>query len=143
MSIPIRQIWWSNLEYELGAIDIFLRSYDCIAIDIEFSGFLQNTPRNTADSKRYDDLKYNVDTLKVQLGFTLFKENGAIDSAWQVHFCDFDINADTDDPSASISMIKRKSGVNFERQRREGVNSRVFALKLQNILAKHRYRNIE
>ncbi|KAM7523274.1 hypothetical protein LguiA_013176 [Lonicera macranthoides] len=72
------------------------------------------------DSKRYDDLKYNVNTLNpVQLGFTLFKENGSIDSAWQVNFCDFDINADTDDPSASISLTKRKSEVDFDKQRRE------------------------
>lgn len=144
MSIPIREIWMSNLEYELGAIDLFLRRYGCIAIDTEFPGFLRNTPRYTGDSKTYDDLKYNVDMLNpVQLGFTLFNENGAIGCAWQVHFCDFDTNADTNDPSASISLTKRRSGIDFERQRREGINSRVFALKLQNILARHRYRSIK
>ncbi|KAM7523287.1 hypothetical protein LguiA_013189 [Lonicera macranthoides] len=119
-------MYLSNLEYELRAIDIFLRSYDSIALDTEFPSFLRNTPHNTVDSKRYNDLKYNVDTFNpVQLGFTLFKENGAIGNTWQVHFCNFDTNADTNNPSVSISLTKRKSGINFERQRQEGVNLRV------------------
>ncbi|KAM7478720.1 hypothetical protein LguiA_026933 [Lonicera macranthoides] len=136
----IREVWDQNLDQEILLMEFVMRRYTMISFDTEYPGFLRYTRRDASELKIYDDLKFNVDRLNpIQFGFTLFDRTGNVGGTWQINFSDFDteININDCDASTSLSLTKRKSGIDFERQRREGVLSRSFAHKFGEALKRH------
>ncbi|KAE9465139.1 hypothetical protein C3L33_02953, partial [Rhododendron williamsianum] len=105
--VQIRDIWMSNFRNEMARIDSRLGTYNMIAFDMEFPGFLRNTPREASEEARYRDLKFNVDRLKpIQLGLTVFNNEGRIGGSWQVNFNDFDVTNDLQEILANHGVIK-------------------------------------
>lgn len=107
---------------ELGLLMSQRWDSPCVAIDVEFPGFLRSTPRHASEEARYLDVKHNVDGLKmIQLGITLFDNRAAASSSssWQINLADFD--ADVDPHSEPSVELLKKSGIDFDRFRREGV----------------------
>ncbi|KAM7478715.1 hypothetical protein LguiA_026928 [Lonicera macranthoides] len=128
----IREVWDQNLDQEILLMEFAMRRYTMISFDTEYPGFLRYTPRDASELKIYDNLKFNVGRLNpIQFGFTLFDRTGNVGGTWQINFSDFDteINTNDCDASTSLSLTKRKSGIDFVKQRREGVLSRSFAHK--------------
>ncbi|XP_074580839.1 putative CCR4-associated factor 1 homolog 11 [Curcuma longa] len=119
------EVWEHNLLEQMETIAVLRRSFPIVAIDTEFSGFLRITPRRAPEEERYRDLKYNVDNLLViQLGITLFDASGnrpLPQPTWQINFSDFDPEIDPCSPEA-IRLLEN-SGIDMQRQRREGVSS--------------------
>lgn len=128
----MREIWRHNLEHEFSIISQIVFSDFCnyITIDTEFPGFIHRTPVGASSLDRYRDLKLNVDSMKIiQLGFMLHNEQGMSYSlAWQVNFKEFNPAVDTR-VTSSIQLL-RNSGIDFERNMREGVDAEVFATRL-------------
>ncbi|XP_074587615.1 putative CCR4-associated factor 1 homolog 11 [Curcuma longa] len=114
-------VWEHNLEEQLELIAVIRPSFPIVALDIEFSGFIHCTPRYFTEQERYRDVKYNVDNLYViQLGFALFDDHGSQPMphvSWQINFSDYDPE---DDPSLRTPL--RKSGIDLQRNRQEGVS---------------------
>ncbi|CAK9173612.1 unnamed protein product [Ilex paraguariensis] len=96
-----------------------MESFPIVAVDTEFPGFLHNTPRAASESERYDDLKYNVDRMKIiRLGITLFDRFGVVGGVWQINFCNFDPDLD-------------------DHNKRDGVDVYTFADKFCEILVRY------
>ncbi|CAA6672001.1 unnamed protein product [Spirodela intermedia] len=74
-------------------------------------GFLHQTPRFASSRERYQDVRRNVDRLKlIQLGFSFFGDGGRRRS-WQISFRDFDVASPSDARSeASVELLKRRRG---------------------------------
>ncbi|KAK0585026.1 hypothetical protein LWI29_037679 [Acer saccharum] len=135
-SVKIRQVWGVNLDHELFLFDQTLRRHNFLSVDTEFPGFLRNTPRDAPETLRYSDLKFNIDKTKlIQLGITLSDDYGNISSTWEFNFCDFDIDNDACNET-SIDFLK-KSGLDFERIRKDGIFMSVFRRKFLEILSVH------
>ncbi|XP_078429343.1 putative CCR4-associated factor 1 homolog 7 [Wolffia australiana] len=101
------------------------------AIDTEFPGFFYHTSFAAGARNRYRDLQYNVNITKViQLGLSFFYDDGRHRS-WQINFRDFDLSSPSDwRREDSIDLLKR-SGIDFTRARREGVDAAVFSRLLK------------
>ncbi|KAB2595837.1 CCR4-associated factor 1-like protein 8 [Pyrus ussuriensis x Pyrus communis] len=84
-------VWVDNFAQEIAAIDHFLTHFPIVSFDTEFPGFLHNTLRSASDALRYQDLCFNVDSLKlIQLGITLFDDLGNIEGTWEFNFRGFE-----------------------------------------------------
>ncbi|TXG58019.1 hypothetical protein EZV62_015848 [Acer yangbiense] len=135
-SVKIRQVWGVNLDHELFLFDQTLRHHNLLSVDTEFPGFLRNTPRDAPETLRYSDLKFNIDNTElIQLGITLSDDYGNISSTWEFNFCDFDIDNEACNET-SIDFLK-KSGLDFERIRKDGIFMSVFRHKFLEILSVH------
>ncbi|XAR73070.1 Poly(A)-specific ribonuclease [Bertholletia excelsa] len=135
--MEINEVWAENLDYEVGRIASMLDMYTFVALDTEFPGFLSNTPRYGSQEQRYQDLKINVESLKmIQLGLTLFNSEGRIGGSWQINFSDFDASRDLH-VEASVRLL-RKSGIDLEKNTLQGVEGRVFAKLFFSVLSNHR-----
>ncbi|CAA7394911.1 unnamed protein product [Spirodela intermedia] len=126
-SEEVREVWGWNMGAELPRILDALDSAPYAAVDTEFPGFLHQTPWFATPRERYQDVRRNVDSLKlIQLGFTFFGD-GSRRRTWQISFRDFDVFSPSDARSeASVELLKR-SGVDFSMTRTEGVDSEVFS----------------
>ncbi|XP_042423081.1 probable CCR4-associated factor 1 homolog 11 [Zingiber officinale] len=135
--MEIINVWEANLLEQMESIAVLRHSFPIVAIDTEFSGFLRFTPRRAAEACRYRDLKYNVDNLCIiQLGIALFDDAGNHPGmAWQINFSDFDPDVDPCSP-ASIDLLKN-SGIDAQRNRREGISSVRYAALLRVKLFNH------
>ncbi|KAG6485713.1 probable CCR4-associated factor 1 homolog 11 [Zingiber officinale] len=135
--MEIIDVWEANLLEQLESISVLGRCFPIVAMDTEFSGFLHSTPRHAAEERRYRDLKYNVDNLcMIQLGIALFDDAGNHPGmAWQINFSDFDPDVDPCSP-ASIDLLKN-SGIDVQRNRREGISSVRYAALLREKLFDH------
>ncbi|XP_073109544.1 putative CCR4-associated factor 1 homolog 8 [Elaeis guineensis] len=135
--MEVREVWRQNIAEELKLMLELIRRYRYIAVDTEFPGFLRSTPRNASKEERYRDLKSNVDSMKViQLGITLFDEPGNMPfprcCCWQFNFCDFDPAKDAHS-EASLELLKR-SGIDFDKMRRQGLEADLCSILLQDLL---------
>ncbi|CAK9165375.1 unnamed protein product [Ilex paraguariensis] len=129
----IEIVWSNNFEDAMTKIAVMMETFPIVAVDTEFPGFLHNTPRAASESERYDDLKYNVDRMKIiQLGITLFDRFGVVGGVWQINFCNFDPDLD-DHVSSSIVLLKR-NGIDLVKNKRDGVDVYTFADKFCEIL---------
>ncbi|XP_044494592.1 putative CCR4-associated factor 1 homolog 8 [Mangifera indica] len=133
----IREVWGSNVDSELQFFNQCLEQFNFLSFDTEFPGFLRNTPRDVPESLCYSDLKFNVDLMKIiQLGITLSDGKENICFTWEFNFSDFDLEKDAH-VEESIDLLK-KSGINFEKIRKDGVSREVFVPKFLRILSRHR-----
>ncbi|KAJ0678467.1 putative poly(A)-specific ribonuclease [Helianthus annuus] len=139
-TITIRNVWSKNLESEFEFIRSVIDQYPYISMDTEFPGVIYRhlDPKKTNAHRQpldhYKLLKSNVDVLNlIQLGLTLTDASGNLPCddvtrcrfIWQFNFSDFDLACDQHAPE-SIELLKRQ-GIDFERNRVEGIDSERFA----------------
>ena len=128
----IKEVYDYNFIEELNVISELLDEYNYIGMDTEFPGTVF-TVRNFTNDFYYKTLKLNIDSLKlIQLGITITNENGEYPKnipyhTWQFNF-EFDINKDQYNEQ-SINLLK-KSGINFEKLKKNGINKNKFAASL-------------
>ncbi|KAL4026936.1 hypothetical protein IC575_015385 [Cucumis melo] len=120
----IRQVWYHNLTQELSILNDQLFKFPVIAMDIEFLGFLRSTTRGAPEEHLYQDLKFNLNHLKIlQLaGLTLMDENEHVGLYWVFTFSDFNEQKDFSSPT-SIQYLKNNKGFEFMKQRKDGIPS--------------------
>lgn len=131
----VTEIWKNNAVHEFNTISRSIAACRYISVDTEFPGFIRRTPFRASDEQRYRDLKLNVDSMKiVQLGFTLYDGKGrALGPSWQVSFKEFAPESDSH-AAESIELLK-SSGIDFDRNRRDGVDAYSFSdLLLRNVI---------
>jgi len=129
-SVPIKDVWQSNMEEEFAKIRDIVVNYNYIAMDTEFPGVVARPLgefRSTSDYQ-YQLLRCNVDLLKViQLGLAFYNENGEQPpdgGTWQFNFM-FNL---TEDMYAQDSIdLLNNSGIQFKMHEQDGINVKDFA----------------
>lgn len=120
-----RDVWSWNLREEAAAINRVRRCCRYVAVDTEFPGFVVNTPRDAPNAQRYADMKANVDAMKlIQFGVTLFDDigdDGGVLFSWQFNLREFDPSSSSDVRSDESIDLLRRSGIDFDKNLREGV----------------------
>ncbi|GMJ10673.1 CCR4- associated factor 1a [Hibiscus trionum] len=140
--VKIREVWSDNLEAEFELISQVIDDYPFISMDTEFPGIVfrpkvdPTRPYNAQfrPSDHFKILKSNVDALNlIQVGLTLTDASGNLPHLdtddqqfiWEFNFRDFDVERDAHAPD-SIALL-RKQGIDFEKNKEEGIDSARFA----------------
>ncbi|CAF1823705.1 BnaC04g12640D [Brassica napus] len=136
-SIQIREVWHDNLESEMALIRDIVDDFPFVAMDTEFPGIVCRPVGTfkTNTEYHYETLRTNVNLLKmIQLGLTFSDERGNLPTCgpddkkyciWQFNFREFDLSSDIF-AHDSIELL-RQSGIDFDNNKRNGVDSRRFA----------------
>ncbi|XP_039299136.1 CCR4-NOT transcription complex subunit 7-like [Nilaparvata lugens] len=127
----IKEVWAYNLKEEFKMIIQIIKKYPYVAMDTEFPGIVAKPTGGEFASNsdyQYISMKVNIDLLKmIQLGLTLFDENGNTPegySTWQFNFR-FDLNSDMY-AETSIDLLVR-SGIQFQKHSEDGIDPFNFA----------------
>ncbi|KAI4383733.1 hypothetical protein MLD38_009537 [Melastoma candidum] len=134
--IVIREVWAHNLMSEFEIISRVVSHYSHVSMDTEFPGVVFQDPnpiRHFSAVDHYKVLKMNVDVLNIiQLGLTFSDSDGNLPDLgtdcryiWEFNFRDFDPERNIHNRD-SIDLL-RKQGIDFDRNRTEGIDSTVFA----------------
>ncbi|XP_016690528.2 probable CCR4-associated factor 1 homolog 11 [Gossypium hirsutum] len=139
-SIVVRRVFAEDLDNELWLIKVAILRYPYVFMDTEFPGTIFKPSKQVVFEENpvinYHYMKSNVDALQIiQLGLSLSDAQGNLpdfDSpfcyVWEFNFKDFNINRDHY-ASTSIELLKRQ-GIDFEKNKEKGIDSRDFAKKL-------------
>ena len=126
----IVDVWAHNLEKEIAVIGNLIEQYPYVAMDTEFPGVVARPVgnfRSTADY-HFQTVRCNVDLLKlIQLGLTFCDDRGNLPKGvctWQFNF-KFSLIEDMY-AQDSIDLLAR-SGINFEKHEKDGIEPEVFA----------------
>ncbi|GJS81606.1 probable CCR4-associated factor 1 homolog 7 [Tanacetum coccineum] len=127
-----REVWSDNLEQEFTLIQEIVDKYTNVAMDTEFPGVVVKPTRPLNNEETYLFMRTNVGMCKlIQLGLTFSDENGNHPTCgsknccvWQFNFRDFNLDEDYCN-TKSIDLLK-KSGIDFKKNRRMGVESEKF-----------------
>ncbi|KAH6555718.1 hypothetical protein KP509_13G032500 [Ceratopteris richardii] len=141
-SVRIREVWRCNAAAEFKLIGGLKQEFSTIVIDTEFPESLKLdflcSEQDSNEDSTYRTLKANVNMMKlIQVGSTLVDNWGRLPMiegaycVWQFNLCDFDMKNDIF-VKASIQLLQN-SGIDFERNRRDGLESRT----LGSLLLKH------
>ncbi|KAG8498125.1 hypothetical protein CXB51_006885 [Gossypium anomalum] len=139
-SIVVRRVFAENLDSELPLIKAAILRYSFVSIDTEFLGTIFKPNKqvihkgNPVTNCHY--MKSNVDALQIiQVVLSLSDARGNLldfDSPfsyiWEFNFRYFDINRDRY-ASDSIELLKHQ-GIDFEKNKEKGIDSKDFAKKL-------------
>ena len=129
--MKITNVWANNLDEELIKISQLIEKYNYIAIDTEFSGFIQKTTLSTLGEQLYKALRFNVNSLKlIQIGITLCDFNGKLSEpycTWQFNL-QFSLSSDLHS-SDSIDILK-SAGIEFDKFEKEGIDPLDFFSRL-------------
>lgn len=126
----VRDVWASNLDEELRIIGRVVQRYKFVAMDTEFPGVALKVMGyfQSREDYHYHSLCSNVNMLKViQIGFTFMDEAGnkpPNNWTWQFNF-QFSLAEDMY-AQESIDLLVN-SGIQFERQEKEGIDPIKFA----------------
>lgn len=127
MHMKIIDVWDDNFFEQMELIKTLSTEFNYIAMDTEFPGVVE-VPRKKTDDYQYQLCKVNVDTLKIiQLGITLFDENGNVPPGpctWQFNF-KFDV--DTEKSLKQSIDVLREAGINFPLHKTKGIDHMLFA----------------
>eukprot|EP00298_Acanthocystis_sp_HF-20_P013221 c20259_g2_i1.p1 GENE.c20259_g2_i1~~c20259_g2_i1.p1 ORF type:complete len:305 (+),score=66.17 c20259_g2_i1:471-1385(+) len=122
-------VWEENLEEEMKNIRDLVEDYPFVSMDTEFPGVVAR-PMGTFHSTsefNYQTLRCNVDLLSIiQLGITFSDVEGRLKPGkctWQFNF-KFDLSTEMHAQN-SIDLL-RKSGVDFDKLNKHGINLRTF-----------------
>ncbi|XP_057496045.1 probable CCR4-associated factor 1 homolog 11 [Actinidia eriantha] len=140
--VIVRQVWAWNLHQEIAMIQHVLPYYRFASMDTEFPGviFRPGTEKHQyshlSPTFNYRTMKANVDALKlIQVGLTFSDAAGNLPDlgthyahVWEFNFRDFDIDSDRQNPE-SITLLKNQ-GIDFKKNRDEGIDSKLFAFLL-------------
>ncbi|KAL5569126.1 hypothetical protein UlMin_025701 [Ulmus minor] len=131
--MAIRAGWNYNFLQEFQALNHCSHYFRVLYFDTEFPRFLRNTPRFVSENIIYEDLKFNVDNLKViQLDITLSDDNGNIGGTWEFNFSNFNEKIDLHNNS-SIAFLKSNS-LDLDEIREKGIPSVEFSINFVEIL---------
>ncbi|XP_020160008.1 probable CCR4-associated factor 1 homolog 11 [Aegilops tauschii subsp. strangulata] len=131
--LMIRQVWANNVESEFQAIRQVAERFPYVSMDTEFPGVIHCPSKHHATltpSERYAALKANVDALHlIQVGLAFAASPDAPPAvAFEINLREFDPRVHRHNPS-SVALLAGH-GLDFARQRRQGVDARVFAALL-------------
>lgn len=137
--VVVRSVWSGNLESEFLLIRSLIDLFPIISMDTEFPGVVVRPSKDDPNIRQrdptahYSSLKANVDMLNlIQIGLTLSDDDGNFPDLgtdqsyiWEFNFRDFDVARDTY-ALDSVELLRRQ-GIDFERNREQGIDSYQFA----------------
>ncbi|KAF3782468.1 putative CCR4-associated factor 1-like protein 7 [Nymphaea thermarum] len=134
--VKVREVWAHNLDEEFELIREAVDSFPFVAMDTEFPGVVLRPSLQYLHHSDYlyYTLRSNVGVLNlIQVGLTLSDEYGLLPDLgdpsasfiWQFNFRDFDPARDICAPD-SVAILER-SGIDFARNRTDGIESARFA----------------
>jgi CCR4-NOT transcription complex subunit 7/8 len=129
----IRQVWASNLEEEFERIRSAKEQYRYVSMDTEFPGEIHTTSSKQyfelSPLERYEGIKANVNALHlIQVGLAFATADSRPSLAFEINLREFDPLVHPHNPK-SIALLA-DSGIDFDRNRAEGVDASRFAILL-------------
>ncbi|XP_037949707.1 CCR4-NOT transcription complex subunit 7-like [Teleopsis dalmanni] len=127
----IREVWRSNLEDEFKEIRQIVQDYNYIAVDTEFPGVVASPIGNFTNNNsnfHYQSLRCNVNLLQIiQLGLTFMNDSGNSPTKYSTWQFNFQFNLEHDTYARDSIDLLRRSGIQFQRHRKEGIDPTAFA----------------